>query len=103
MVEGSLHLITQKDCISAFTSLRNSKAMWYAHFMVIRHKGRRGNRQREREMSVGKHLGTPASKHMTILPIDEEVASLHQALKQTTHLIWLSMNIFLSEISKAIL
>lgn len=53
-------------------------------------------------MGVKKYLGTSARKHLTILPIGEEVVSLSRALNQTTSQLRLSMGISLCEISNAV-
>lgn len=94
--------ISPKDFISAFTSLRNGKSMWYVQFMVIRHKREEVKQAGEREVGVKKYLGTSTLKHIKILPIGEEVVSLSRALKQTTSQLRVSMGISLCEITNAV-
>lgn len=76
--------------------------MWYVQFMVIEHKREEVKQAGEREVGVKKYLGTSTLKHITILPIGEEVVSLSRALNQTTSQLRLSMGISLCEISNAV-
>lgn len=54
--------ISPKDFISAFTSLRNGKSMWYVQFMVIRHKREEVKQAEGKRSGCGKVSGNFCSQ-----------------------------------------
>jgi hypothetical protein len=77
MVESSLHLTFRKILFSAFTFLRNSKALWYVPFMVIRHKREKDKVAERKRSGGGKTCRLKLANILRFSKLEKQLVSLN--------------------------